>query len=160
MEYLNHTKEKFQSPYEAGCRMIILYAIAYLVNNLEDRPAFIEWFKNEKIWEKVSPKEKEFLMDPSPEERVLMDLSWRIESAITLAWCLKKVDVLPRLDDENNVVEEFQQNLPELGDSLVLFLSQLEFRSFEEIYEENLLNELATSYFRDLLFNGKRTQQE
>jgi hypothetical protein len=31
----------------------------------------------------------------------------------------------------------------------------LEYRSLDEIYEENLLNELATSYFRDLLFNGK-----
>ncbi|WP_081670900.1 DUF4272 domain-containing protein [Sporocytophaga myxococcoides] len=156
LEYLDHSKEKFQTAYDAGCRMIILYAIAYLVHNLDERPAFIDWFKTEKIWEKVSPKEMEFLMNPSPEERMLLDLSWCIEGAITLAWCLKKVEVLPRLNDENNVVEESQQNLPELGDSLILFLSRVEYRNLEDVYEENLFNEIATTYFRDLLFNGKK----
>ena len=154
---LDHSKEKFKSPYDAGCRMIILYAIGYLVHNLEERPSFIDWFKKENIWEKVSPNEKDFLIDISPDEDLLMDLSWRIESAITLGWCINKVNTLSRLDEVNNelIIEEFQQNIPELGESLIVFLSQLEYRRLEEIYEENLLNELATTYFRDLLFNGK-----
>ena len=39
-----------------------------------------------------------------------------------------------------------------------MFLSEVEYRSFDEIYEENLLNEMATSYFRDLIFNGKKDE--
>jgi len=37
---------------------------------------------------------------------------------------------------------------------LLPFLTQLEYRDFNEIYEENLLNELVTTYFRDLMFSN------
>ena len=140
--------------------MMILYAISYAVHNLDERDRITKWFKDEKIWNKVSPTEKDFLNNQEPDENTLMDLSWRIESALTLGWCLNKVKSLPRLDNDDNekVIEEFQKNVPELGDSLMLFLTQLEYRDFNEIYEENLVNELATTYFRDLLFNGKNDE--
>src|SRR5690349_16821519 len=77
LEYLDHSKETFKTPYDAGCRMIILHAMGCLVHDLDARPAFIEWFKQENIWEKVSPKEKEFLLSASPDERTLAELSWR-----------------------------------------------------------------------------------
>jgi hypothetical protein len=72
-----------------------------------------------------------------------------------LGWCLKKIAHLPRLDNDDNEKEfdEFEKNVPELVDSIMLLLTELEFRSFDEIYEENLVNELATTYFRDLIFN-------
>jgi hypothetical protein len=160
LPYLDHSNEKFQTEYDAGCRMMILYSIAYAVHNLNERTKIIQWFKDEKIWDKVSPNEKDFFNNPEPDENTLMDLSWRIESALTLGWCLKKVKSLPKLDYDNNEkeIEEFQQNVPELGDSLMLFLTELEFRDFNEIYEENLVNELATTYFRDLMFNGKNDE--
>lgn len=160
LPYLDHSNEIFQSEYDAGCRMMILYTISFAVNNLHERRNIVDWFKEEKVWNKVSPNEKDFLIDSEPDENTLMDLSWRIESALTLGWCLKKVKKLPRLDQENNEneIEEFQQNVPEIGDSLMLFLKQLEYRDFNEIYEENLLNELATTYFRDLMFNGEKDQ--
>ena len=158
LPYLDHSNENFQTPYDAGCRMMILYSIGYSVHNLEERPQIIDWLKQEKIWNKVSPTEKEYFITTDPEEELLMDLSWRIESALTLGWCLNKVTTLPRIDNNKteNALEEFQQNIPEIGDSLTLFLTQLEYRSLDEIYEENLLNELVTTYFRDLMFNGKR----
>ncbi len=158
LEYLDHTKESFQTPYEAGCRMMILYAIGYSVHNLDERSEIINWFKEENIWDKISLNEKEYLNDSNPNEDLLMDLSWRIESALTLGWCLNKVESLPKLDNDDNekAIEAFQQNIPDIGDSLMLFLTQLEFRNIDEIYEENLLNEMATTYFRDLMFNGKK----
>ena len=158
LDYLDHTREKFQTPYEAGCRMMILYAIGYLVHNLDDRPEIIQWLKDEKIWDKVPPNERNFLQGIQLNEHTLMDLSWNIESALTLGWCLKKLHNLPRLDKENNenAIKEFQRNLPELGDSLMLFLSNLEYRDLSEIYEENLLNELATTYFRDLMISDQK----
>lgn len=160
LPYLDCSNEKFQSEYEAGCRMMILYAISYAVHNLDERDNIIEWFKDEKIWAKVSPMEKDFLTNLKPDENTLMDLSWRIESALTLGWCLQKVKYLPNLDNDNNEkeIEEFQQNVPDLGDSLMYFLTELEYRDINEIYEENLVNELATTYFRDLMFNGKKDE--
>jgi len=160
LPYLDHSNETFQTAYDAGCRMMILYTISFAVYNLDERDSIILWFQEENIWDKVSPNEKDFLMDSNPNENTLMTLSWRIESALTLGWSLKKVKTLPRLDNENNesFIEEFQQNIPEIGDSLILFLTELEYRDFNEIYEENLLNELVTTYFRDLMFNGKKDE--
>lgn len=157
LPYLDYSNEKFQTPYDAGCRMMILYSIAYSVQNLDERIGVIDWLNKENLWNKVSPNEKEFLSNPSPNDDMLMDLSWRIEGALTLAWCLNKIKTLPRLDEENNdqAIEEFLISIPEIGDSLKDFLMNLEYRNLDEIYEENLLNELATSYFRDLMFNGK-----
>jgi hypothetical protein len=158
LPYLDHSNAIFHSAFEAGCRMIILNTISYLVHNLNDRPQCIEWLQNEKIWNKVSPEEKKFLADPTPPEDLLMDLSWRIEGALVLGWSLNKVKTLPELDKEDNTkqIEELQGNIPGIGDGLLLFLSKLEYRSMEEIYEENRLNELVTTYFRDLMFNGKK----
>jgi len=158
LPYLDHTNEKFQSEYEAGCRMMILYAISTVAHNLAERDTLIGWFKDEKIWDKVSPNEREFLIDLTPNEKTLMDMSWRIEGALTLGWCLKNTESLPRLDNDKNdkSFEELQQNLPEIGEALTPFLTQLKYRDFDEIYEENLLNEMATTYFRDLMFNGKK----
>ncbi|SKC78971.1 protein of unknown function [Ohtaekwangia koreensis] len=160
LEYLDYSKAKLHSPYDAGCRMIILYAISYLAHKLEDRPAVCNWLQSENLWDKVSPSEKEFLSDPSPSEETRQNLSWYIETAITLAWCLTKVSSLPRLDIEGDdkTMDEFQENVPALGEPLAFFLSTLEYRSLDEIYEENLLNEMAATYFRDLLFNGKKDE--
>jgi hypothetical protein len=157
LPYLDPSSERFHTPYEAGCRMLILYAIGSAAHSLDERPSVIGWLKEENLWNKVSPAEKEFLMNPSPSEEVQIDYSWNVEGALVLAWCLNKVSALPRLDDEDSddTIEELQKNIPEIGDSTLLFRTRLEYRSLDEIYEENLLNELATSYFRDLLFNGK-----
>lgn len=155
LPYLDHTKEKFHSSYDAGCRMIILYTCGYLVHNLEERWRLTEWLNNENLWNKVSPKEKDFLSATLPDKNTLMELSWGSEGALVLGWCLNKVSILPPLDIKNNddAFAEFQSNVPEFGGPLFPFLNELKFRSFEEIYHETLLNEIVTSYFRDLLFN-------
>ena len=137
--------------------MLILYAVASVVHNLDQRPRIIEWMRSEYLWNKVSPKEKEFLTDSSPDESLLIEFSWGIEGALMLGWCLNKVNFLPDLDrdDSGNAIEEFQKKVPEIGDSTMLFLSGLAYRNLDEIYEENLLNEMATAYFRDLMYTGK-----
>lgn len=160
LPYLDHNQEKFQSEYDVGCRMIILFAISHAAFNLDDRDDIIDWFKDEKIWKKVSSTEKAFLQDLIPEENMRIELSWRIESALTLGWCLKKVNLLPPLNARNNQksIDQLINNIPDIGDPVTSFLSELEYRNFDEIYEENLLNEMATTYFRDLIFNGKKDE--
>lgn len=160
LAYLEYNNVDFQTPYDAGCRMMILYAIGYSVHELEARKSIAEWMKEENIWNKVSPNEKEYFEDKEPNENTLANLSWRVESALTLGWCLNKVQKLPKLDNNNNEeeIEEFQKNVPRLGDSLSQFLSGLAYRELGEVYEENLLNELVTSYFRDLMFNGRENK--
>lgn len=157
LPYLDFTKEKFQSPYESGCRLLILYGISYAIHNLDDREKIISWFKREKLWDKVSKKEKDLLNTKTLNEDALIELSWRMEAAIVLAWALNILDKINSIDIDvtDETMEDFVKNMPELGNPTKDFLSELKFRGLEEIYEENLLNELATTYFRDLMFNGK-----
>ena len=156
LPYLDHSNETFQTEYEAGCRMMILYALSEVAHELKARNYIIDWLKNEGIWNRVSPMEKEFLTQSNPDRNIIIRMSWRIEASLTLGWCFSLISDLPDLNEEENrgIIEEFEKSIPEIGDSLLLFLSKLEFRDLNEIYEENLFNELATSYFRDLLFNG------
>lgn len=157
LSYLDYSNEAFLTPYEAGCRMLILYTVAYLSHHLDERTQASVWLKEEKLWGCVSPSEKKFFASESVEQQMLDQLSWRVESALALGWCVGCLQTLPRLDVDNNdeVISEFESNIPAIGDSTMLFLTKREFRSLEEIYEETLLNELATTYFRDLLFNGR-----
>lgn len=162
LPYLDYSKVDFQSPYDVGCRLIILDAISYSVQNLKDRPKIIEWLKKEKLWGKVSSNESSFLKQKKPNEDTLIDLSWRIESFFLLGWVLNLFDNLHDITQETTEeeIEVFVSSVPELGAETKDFLTTLKFRPLDEIYEENLLNELATTYFRDLMFNDKSDETQ
>ncbi|WP_291724232.1 DUF4272 domain-containing protein [Bernardetia sp.] len=159
LEDLDYSKEEFQLPYDAACRMIIFYAIFCITDGV-DKIIVVSWLKNENIWQKVSPEEKTFFTSSYDEKELLMDLSWRIEAALTLGWTLNIVEELPKLDSKNNhkTLEKFVDILPKVGEPLNNFLSGLKYRDIDEIYEEALLNEKATAYFRDLLFSTEKNE--
>jgi hypothetical protein len=160
LEFLDHSQETFQEPYEVGCRMLILYALAYVSQNLDERLSIVDWFKRENIWDKVSDNEKNFLYAHVPEEEKAIDISWGIEGALTLAWVLNIVKTLPEIDQgsQDDVFDHFFSSMPQIGTNTQEFLRHLSFRSLEEIYEENLVNEAATSYFRDILLSGREDE--
>ena len=157
LPYMDFTKEDFQNPYDVGCRLIILYAVSYSVHNLDDRPQIIGWLKKENLWDKLSNNEKDFLNVPIPDENILLDLSWKLESSLLLGWLLNLFDNIHdiTIEETEEEMEIFEKNIPELGGATKDFLNNLRFRRLEEIYEETLLNELVTTYFRDLHFNSK-----
>lgn len=160
LPYLDHSNVTFQTPYDTACRLLIVYGIAYIVHHMDDRPKMISWFKQENLWDKVSEKEKTFLVDPSPGERELMNLSWGLEGALTLGWVLGLSNTLHNIDQEetDEEMETFINSIPELGGETTQFLKNVQYRDLGEIYQENLVNEMATAYFRDLLFNGKKDE--
>jgi Domain of unknown function (DUF4272) len=156
-QFFDFSKKEFKTPYEVGCRMIILYTISHCVHNLDEREEIIEWLESENLWQKVSPIERKFLKNPIPERKELINLSWRIESALTLGWALNLIPILPKLNKKDNEdsITKFFKVVPFICEPTTQFLQNLEFRNVDEIYEENLINELATTYFRDLFFSGK-----
>ncbi|HVU98443.1 MAG TPA: DUF4272 domain-containing protein [Puia sp.] len=160
LPYLDYSNVEFHKPYDAGCRLLILYGLVFTVQNLEARPNLIQWFQREKLWEHVSETERAFLAGGEPEQRQLARLSWGLEGALTLGWALGLIQHLP--DPTRTATDEeldaFFAVIPELGDETEAFLSRLSYRNFGEIFEENLVNELATGYFRDLHFNGQQDQ--
>lgn len=154
LPYLDFSSETFQPPREAGCRMVILNTMAYLVANPGEKEKAQYWFKDQKIQDKVSPKEMDFIESPHPPHYLLSEMVWRTESALTLGWCLGLVDDLPRLDQDGDqkLLNAFLERIPGIGEGLSQFLFSLRYRDMAEIFEENIFNELATSYFRDLLY--------
>jgi len=160
LPYLDYSNVEFRQPYDAGCRLLILYGLVFTVHNLKERPNLIQWFQQENLWEQVSETERAFLVAVEPEQRQLSRLSWGLEAAFTLGWALGLVQHLPdptraASDDE---LDAFFAAIPALDDETKAFLSSLNYRDLGEIFEENLVNELATGYFRDLLFNGQQDQ--
>ena len=161
-EYLNFDQELFATPREVGCRVMILTAIAYTIQDETKKYGIVKWLKEENIWSHVSEKEVAYLNSRTTGEDEIVDLSWKIEAAYILAWALGLVDDKPMPGEEateaqiNNMI----QQLPALGDQLESFLSQLTFRDTTEIYDENIFYELPTSHFRDTLFSGGKSRAD
>ncbi len=157
LPYLDHSTVDFQKPYDVGCRLLILHAVAYSVHHLGERPKIIKWLKREHIWEKVSENEKEFFGEANPAKKTLGELSWGIEGALTLGWVLNLFDNLHEInrDETEEEMDIFFSKIPPIGGETKGFLDSVSYRSLEEVYLETLVNEMATGYFRDLFVYGK-----
>jgi hypothetical protein len=158
LPYLDYSTVEFQRPYDAGCRLLILYGLVFAVQNPEARPNLIGWFQREQLWEHVSKTERAYLVDANPEQKQLSRLSWGLEGAMTLGWALGLIQHLPDLDrtatDEE--LDAFFSAIPALGDETDAFLNHLSYIDHGAVFEENLVHELSTGYFRDLFFNGQQ----
>lgn len=157
LPYLEFNPSDFATPYEVGCRIMILYALIYTIEEPSKKQGIIRWIKNEKIWEHVSAAEISYLEADEVSQEQINELSWQLEAAYILAWALNLVENRPSPSSQvgDDEMEDFFNHVPALGDSLSDFLNQLAFRDTEEIFEENIFYELTTAYLRDLLFNGK-----
>jgi hypothetical protein len=162
LPYLEFDDKKFATSYETGCRMMILYAVAYTASEPDDRVAVTEWLKKEKLWNHVSPNEKEFFEGKVNDEQKIIDFSWQGECAYILAWTLNLIKETPTPTEQVNdqQLDNFMNVIPALGEELNDFLDKLSYRNATEIYDENLFHELATTYFRDLMFNGKKNKSD
>lgn len=157
LPYLDFDEATFATAYEVGVRMIILYSCAYVAYNLDETERIADWLRQEKLWPHVSPKEKELFEGKIKDEKKLGRFAWRLESAFTLAWTLNLVDALhpPTSEVGEEQIADFQDKMPKPGVKLGSYLDNLILRDKGEIFEENVFNELATTYFRDLFLNGK-----
>jgi hypothetical protein len=156
LPYVDETKETFADTKEVGKRIMILYSIAVSVHNPEFKRPIINWMKLENLWDAVSPSEKSFLESEQNNYDELISFSWKFEAAYVLAWAVGIVREQPHPGEQADYLqtEDFSKNVPAIGDNLQSFLEKLQYINKSEIYLENLFNELATAYFRDLLVNG------
>lgn len=85
-----------------------------------------------------------------------MTYSWNIEAAIVLGWSINQLEQLPDILEEvaQSTMQELLESIPIVGQKTQTYIKNASFRSLEEVFEENIINELATSYFRDLLFSN------
>lgn len=163
LPYLEFREEDFQEPYEVGYRLLILWAISYTATNTDRKERVESWLKETKLWERVSDNEK-ILFKKKQTKRVLAMLSWRIEAVVVLCWCVGLLEELPPLNSElpEDELEELNSKLPIGKDvkEVEAFLRNLKYRDKEEIFLENIVNEMATSHFRDGMLGVRENESD
>ncbi|HTE01546.1 MAG TPA: DUF4272 domain-containing protein [Mucilaginibacter sp.] len=158
LPYLDFSAEEFQAPYEVGCRILILWAVSYVASNLGEKDEIANWLKTWGLWDKVSEREKKLFTEELP-ERALMDFSWHIEAVIVLCWAVNLLEDLPDLNTEisDSALDALMAKLP-IDENPEIFLSILTYRDKEEIFIENIINEMITWYLRDKMLKKKENE--
>jgi hypothetical protein len=156
LRYLDFSAEEFQTTYDVGCRILILWTTALLSVRQDAKEKVREWLKAELLWGKVSEKEQE-IFDQDLSEQDLENFYWNIEAAIVLCWTVSLVSTLPTLDKEftDDDLQGLAAKLP-IYKNTEVFLNSLQFINKEDILIENIINEMITGYFRDRWLSGKK----
>jgi len=155
LPYLVLQEEGFQTLHEVGCRILVLWAISYVASRLDEREEIASWLKRTKLWDKVTEPERKLFTDDLP-QNVLISFSWRIEAVIVLCWAVNLLAHLPNLYEEmpEEELDDLMVKLP-IGEDPQLFLNSLTYRDKEEIFIENITNEMITWYLRDRMLSGR-----
>lgn len=157
LAYLQFDETTFQSPQEVAQRTLILYALAHASNGHIARFKAKKWLKKENLWEAMTNEEQQFMNTLFPSLELKMTYSWAIEEAIVLNWTINKDERLSEIIEEFSLatIKASLQAMPSIGQNTSNYITTATYRPLTEIFEENILNELLTSYFRDLLFSGE-----
>lgn len=144
--------------YDEGCpfsarevaeRALVLHGVAAAAYGVDPQP-IVDWYNDQGLWHAVSPKEREFLIDPvvvGQDER--LRLRWRQEAEWALLWVIGKIEQLglpTRQCDTRRLVDEI---VPALGSDIEAFLSSAALRPPGQLLaEDDRHYELWCRYFQ------------
>jgi len=156
LPYLDFDPDEFQPTMEVGRRILILWAVSNIALNLNEKDEVADWLKRSMLWDSVSPRERE-LFAGNTNERALMNFSWQIEAFIVLCWAVNLLDDIPDLSTSltDQELVGLRKQLP-INHDPTEFLANISYRNKEEIFIENIINELVTSNLRDMMLSGKK----
>jgi hypothetical protein len=113
---------------QIATRALVLQGVVAVAAGVDPEPV-LEWFREQDLWEAISPRERAFLLDPgSVDESARNGLGWRQEAEWALLWVVGKVEALglpTRQCDTRRLVDEI---VPALGSDTEAFLSCAETR--------------------------------
>lgn len=113
---------------QIATRAVILQGVVAVASEVDSDPV-IEWYREQGIWDQVSPEEQSFLRDPATlSQNEWNRLRWRQEAEWTLLWVVGMVDAIglpTRQCDTRRMVEI----VPALGSDIELFLASAKVRS-------------------------------
>lgn len=158
LPYLDFSEDEFRPAFETGCRILILWAVSYLSYNPGEKKEIETWLRSSALWERVSDYEKKLFTDKLPKKE-LEGFSWRIEAVIVLSWAVNLLAKLPELD--STITDEELGNLMgkfPIAKNPDTFLASLNYRSKEDIFAENIVNELITSYLRNKMLSNQKEE--
>jgi hypothetical protein len=160
LQYLDFTYAGFQTPKDVGRRILILWAVSYLSYNLTQKDPIEKWLKDTGLWESVTKNERLFFQGGIA-ERKLEEFSWQIEATIVLSWAVGLLKKLPDLNSEisNQELDVLMEKLP-IEQNPDLFLESLSYIDKEQIFIENITNEMITGHLRNLMLSGVKTKSK
>lgn len=112
---------------EVATRAIILQGVVAAAYEVAAGP-IINWFQEQAIWDKVTPREQAFLLSATRTNSEQLEYRWKQEAEWTLLWMIGKVECLglpTHCCDTRHLVDKV---IPALGDSTHDFIGQAELR--------------------------------
>jgi hypothetical protein len=122
---------------QIAIRAVILQGVVAVAFDV-DADLVVAWFRDQLIWDQVSPIEQEFLLDPSSLSKDQRNsLRWRQEAEWALLWVVGQVEALglpTRQCDTRRLVDEI---IPPPDSEIEPFLAAATLRSPEELLAED-----------------------
>jgi hypothetical protein len=113
---------------QIATRVIILQGVVSVASEVGPE-LVIDWYREQGVWDQVSPKEQAILLDPASLTRDERNrLRWHQEAEWALLWVVGKVEALDlptRQCDTRRLVDEI---IPALGSDIESFLMSAELR--------------------------------
>lgn len=125
---------KFQTARNIAIRTQILGALTETAFEL-GRTECEKYLKDIEVWDYVSPSEREYLATDEPDERVVIDMSWRIEANYVLFWSLGYTNK-PVIPSEPIELHDIYERIRSEFESVNDFFNSAKLRETEEILDE------------------------
>jgi len=123
---------------EVSSKIICLWEVVNIASKTKDsnRGESIEFLKDVKLWDFLSPLDQEFLSIENQTKQRVIDMTWRTEVLKVLYWSLNEIQSLGEPVEDESVVN-ISDKVLEKYPSLETFLHQTELRSTKEILDES-----------------------
>ncbi|MFG0250793.1 MAG: DUF4272 domain-containing protein [Phycisphaeraceae bacterium JB051] len=117
-------------------------AILAIFDKAHQDKKIVDWVASHQIDKYFSDEEKSFFNHPSPEEKVRIEFSWRVEGLVPLLWALGIIDEMPPLNQMVKL-DQYAQALKSIHSSPEAFIESASLRSHQEIekLEEHLYHQ-------------------
>lgn len=128
---------KIRTAKEIAERILILEHLSYSMEVLdepEERALTIQYLKDNSLWKKTSPKEKELFKKESLTKQEITNMRWLAEDIWLLLWITSKVDTIEFPTDEVDATK-IVPIIPEIMESCKEFIKTSKLRSTSEILD-------------------------
>ncbi|MFN0055377.1 MAG: DUF4272 domain-containing protein [Planctomycetales bacterium] len=122
---------------QVAIRAVILHGVVAAAYKVEARP-IVEWLRNQRIWDSVTPLERDFLAGKDRSDAVCIPRQWKQEAVWTLLWMIGKVESLGLPTHNCDTARLVDEIIPPLGDDLEPFITQSRLRAHGELVAEDL----------------------
>jgi hypothetical protein len=126
-----------RSASQVATRAIILQGVVAVAFEVDAKP-IVSWFKDQGMWEDVTPAERAIILGADSTESQRIRLQWKQEAEWTLLWMIGKVESLGLPNHYCDTRRLADEIIPALGSDVANFVGQAELRSPGALLAEDL----------------------